>query len=158
MRLVLLAAVLAGACDQGAVAAPPQHEQTKTQSQPLVQSPAPTRYAVRDDADFVAKVRVVFGEMIDMFADHSTDCARVAVRIEDLAARNVTRFAVLVAYGKEHPRVEKSLQQELKPELDDLVKAMTPSIQACAQDKRLQAAFERLARDANAQQFQQRPR
>lgn len=164
MRLVLLAVVLATACDQGAVAA-----SQPTEPRPLViAAPAPTpappayeRYVVKDDQDFLAKAIVVIDELIAIFRDVDKDqpnCELLATRVETFAGANVTRFAVLTAYGKSHPEAEKLVQKQFEPRMSEFQTVMIPAITKCVSDQRLIKAFEKLAQDVNAQTFQQRPR
>ncbi len=155
MRSVMLLAVLALGCDQGATAAP-------APSAPLIVTPTPqvpafTPYTVRDDADFLAKVIQVIDGLVGVFEDRSTDCELVATRIERFGAENVTRFAVLTAYGKAHPAAEKLVQAQLEPRIQEMMKPMIATITACSSNQRLMSAFERLTKDANTQALQQRP-
>lgn len=157
MRCLVLLAVLTTACDQGAGGASPPPEATRAPAVVIArQSPvAPLRFVVRDDADFGVKAVELLGEMGELFADGSKDCELVATRVETFGARNVTRFSVLMDYGKAHPQAETALQGQAKAQTDKLIQQLTPTLTACSSNTRLMVAFKKLA-DNN--QLPQRPR
>lgn len=154
MRHLLLLAVLASACDQGANAAPtPQ----PLQQEVIQVAPPPPKYepyVIRDDADLVVKARVVIDEMVTLFEQANQDCGLLATNIEQFVDRNLTRFSVLTAYTKAHPNTDKMLQDAFKPQMDRLVKTMTPTLTNCMQGEHMQRmtkAFEKLSESAQLQ-------
>lgn len=156
MRWLLLAAVLASACDQGATAAPaPPIAAPLEVAAPIPPPPIHVRYVVQGDADFVAKASAVLGEMSEIFADGSKDCDLVATRVEEFGARNVTRFGVLTEYGRAHPTAQTKLSEQFKPQTDKLIAMLMPLVTACSGNARLMTSFQKLAENG---QLQQRPR
>jgi hypothetical protein len=154
MRRLLLLAVLASACDQGAHAAPTPAPARVVTPAPPPAPPVYERYTVKNDADFIEKVRGMFAELTQVFA--AQDCERLAAQITQFGEGNVTRFAVLTEYGKDHPGIEKQMQDRMKPEVDALMKVMMTSLQPCMQDRHVTTAIQKLSELGNLTQH--RPR
>lgn len=157
MRHLVLLAVLASACDQGATAATPTSVPTPA-LQPKQQTPTgPPAYVVRDNADFAAKGMVLINALFAIFEHQTHDCELLATRVESFGGEHKTMFAALTAYGRAHPEAEKALQAEFGPHVDQLVQKITPALSRCMSNQRLMTAFQALADDT--QQLQQhRPR
>jgi len=166
MRFVLLAALLASACDQGAKAAPPApappvEARVDNFAPPHAMPPKYEKYEVKSDEDFADKAFGVIEELFGIFSQPGSggtgDCEAIAVQVENFGERNATRFAVLTAYGKAHPGAEKLIQKRFEPRMNQLISKMTSVVSPCMSNQRMVKAFEKLAKDAQGFQQQQRP-
>ena len=156
MRRLLLLAVLATGCDQGANAAPTSAPLVQAQDTVVKVSPPPkyVPYTVKDSADFMTKATALLEEMFQIFELANQDCDALATRVEKFSGENATRFSVLTAYGKAHPETEKALQEHFKPYTDRLMKVMTPALTNCMQGEsgaRMTKAFQKLAETTQLQ-------
>jgi hypothetical protein len=155
MRHLVLLALLASGCDQGATAAP-KRIQTQTQGTVVKVSPPPpyVPYAVRDGSDFMAKATVLLEELFQIFELANQDCDALVTRIEKFSGENATRFAVLTSYSKAHPEVEKEVQEHFQPYTERLLNVISPAFTTCMQGEsgtRMTKAFEKLAQNAQLQ-------
>lgn len=160
MRLLAISAFLLG-CDAGA--STPAVTPAAGSAELAVATPDPgppphaiptPSYVIRDDADFVAKVNVILDRLIAVFQQGGKDCDLVERGIRSFGETNRTMVDSLTRYGKEHPAAEKALQEHIKPRMNDMVAALTPTMTACASHKGLQQALQELS---NVQPLQ-RPR
>lgn len=143
MRRLVVLALLASACDQGATAAPapPRDEPPLEAVQP---PPPPPKLTIENDQEYVAKALVLVEELLAVFGDGTArDCERLATDIESLAARNVTRVARLHDYSTAHPSAQQALTAALEPRMQELMRKLTPVVSSCASNQRLLDAFKR---------------
>lgn len=154
MRRLLLLAVLASACDQGASASPSPKTEPLALAVPPPAVPAYEPFVVREDADFLVKASVILDEMFAIFEQANQDCDALATRIEAWGDKNTTRFSVLTAYGKAHPDAEKVLQKKFQPNLERLTQIISPVLSKCMSgpaSSRLAKAFENIAQRTQMQ-------
>jgi hypothetical protein len=144
MRHLLLLAVLASACDQGAKAALPVPVEEPTPALALPQQPPPPRTTIESDADFVAQSTALLDELVAAFTrGRDEDCDRLAIRVENFAGQNVTRIARLTDYSTAHPTAQQALAETLEPRMNELVQTLMPAVSRCSGNQRLMKAFDR---------------
>jgi hypothetical protein len=127
------------------VAAPVAAPAAALVAAPVV-APAPAPVAAPAPAGDIEEQSVaVMEQMADVFAANKADCNKLAAATDAFIKSNLGLFAKMKEAGAKQTRKEKkSFEKKYKARNLAAMKKMTPAINACARNKKVQAAMKSL--------------
>jgi hypothetical protein len=119
-------------------------ETKPAETKPAETKPAetkPVEAAAGDEAKFVATMENL-GKTV---ADAGKDCDKLAANIKKFAAENKGTLEAMKKWeAGQTPEQKKALDEKYKPQMDAMMKNMMGGMEACAENKAVEAAFKEL--------------
>lgn len=101
--------------------------------------------AISSDDDYASQASKMLDKMIETIKGAGTNCDKLADEITKLASDNGAQMKTLEAYEKSHPDAKKKFEAGSKDKMKAFEEAAGPAMGACASNKKVSDAFEKLA-------------